>query len=111
MLLLLVNEREIETTLTKEPDQFVFLKFVHVQLLDKMKFFQGATTRGPEAYKTSRTEKCFPYDCFDNPKKLRNTQLPPYQALFGRLETKYPHDKDNSGCPNLLVGGITAEEA
>ena len=49
----LINEKEIEQSVTKEANNFVSFKFGYVQLLDIMKFLGGAKTLDSflEAYK------------------------------------------------------------
>ena len=37
------------------------------------------------AYKTSETKRFFPYEWFDHPDKMQNTELPPYDAFYSKL--------------------------
>ena len=91
MLRLLVNERGIEPIVIKKANQFVSFKFGDVQLLDILNFLGGATSLDSflKAYKTSETKSYFPYEWFDDPEKLNNTQLPPYET-FGKLRNNSP---------------------
>ena len=60
---ILVNERDIEPTVVKKANQFVFSKFGDIQLVDIMKLLGGATNLGSflKAYKTKETKGFFPY--------------------------------------------------
>ena len=84
LLPILVNERQIEPTVIKKANQFVSFKFGDVQLLDIMNFLGGATSLDSflKAYKTEETKGFFPYEWFDNPEKLNNKELPPYDSFF-----------------------------
>ena len=84
LLLVLINERNMEPTVTKEANQFVSFKFGDVQLLDIMNFLDGATSLDSffKAYKTAETKGFFPYEWFDCPQKMNNSELPPYDAFF-----------------------------
>ena len=61
---LLVNEREIETTVIKKANQYKSFKFGNVQFLDIMNFLGGATGLDSflKAYKTSKTQGFFTYE-------------------------------------------------
>ena len=56
-----------------------------------MNFLGGATSLDPflKAYKTKET-KGFPYEWFDNPEKLNNKELPPYDSFFSKLRNFNP---------------------
>ena len=80
MLPILINERDIEPTVNKKANQFISFKFGDIQLLDIMNFLGGATSldySSLKAYKTSETKAFFPYEWFDHPDKMQNTELPP----------------------------------
>ena len=79
LLPILVNERDIEPTVIKKTNQFISFKLVDVQILDIINFLGGATGLDffLKAYKTSETKGFFPYEWFDYPDKLLNTELPP----------------------------------
>ena len=65
LLPILVRERDIEPTVIKEANQFVFFfKFGDIQLLDIMNFLGGATSLDSflKAYKTKETKGFFPYE-------------------------------------------------
>ena len=84
LLPILINERNMEPTLIKKTNQFVSFKSGDVQLLDIMNFLGGATSLGSflKAYKTAETIGFFPYEPFDCPQKMSNSELPPYDAFF-----------------------------
>ena len=88
LLPILINERNMEPTVIKKANHFVSFKFGDVQLLDFMNFPGGATSLYSflKAYKTSTTIGFFPYDWFDCPKKMNNSELLPYNAFFSKFE-------------------------
>ena len=49
-----------------------------------MNILRGATSLDSflDAYKTSETEGFFPYEWFDCPQKMNNSELPPNDAFF-----------------------------
>ena len=73
-------------------------KFGDVQFLDTMSFLGGATI--PEsflkAYKTAETKGFFPYEWFDCPQKMSNSELPPQDAFFSKLRNVNSLEKDYS---------------
>ena len=73
-----------------------FFKFGNVQLLDMLNFLCGATSLDSflKAYKTSETKGYFPYGWFNNPDKLNNTQILPYEAFFNKLRNNNPLEKE-----------------
>ena len=82
LMQILVSEQQIEPAVIKKANQFVSFKFGDVQLLDIMNFLGGATSLDSflKAYKTEETRKIFPYEWFDNPEKLNNKELLPYDS-------------------------------
>ena len=78
LLPILINERNMEPTVIKNANQFVSFKFGDVQLLDIMNFLGGATSLDSflKAYKTAETKGFFPYEWFDCPQKMNNSELP-----------------------------------
>ena len=76
---ILVNERDHEPTDIKRANQFISFKFGYIQLLDILNFLGGATTLDSflKAYRTSETKGFFPYEWFDHPDKMQNTELSP----------------------------------
>ena len=87
LLPILNNESNVEPTVIKKTNEFVSFKIGDVQLLDIMNFLGGATSLDSflEAYKTAETRGFFPCKWFDCPKKMNNSQLPPYDAFFSKL--------------------------
>ena len=83
LLPILINERGIEPTVIKKANQFISFKFGDNELLDIMNFLGGATSLDSflKANKTSETKGFFPYEWFDHPDKMQNTELPPYDAF------------------------------
>ena len=83
----MIRDKEQETPVIKKANNFIYLKFGHEQFLDIMKFQGGATTLESflKAYKASETKRFFPYEWFDNQKKLDFPELPPYEAFFSEL--------------------------
>ena len=84
---LLVNEGDIESIAIKKANPFVSFKFEDVKLLGILNFFGGAKRLNffLKAYKTSETKGHFPYQWFEDPEKLNNTQLPLYDTIFSKL--------------------------
>ena len=84
-----INEREIEPTVIMKAKQFISFKFGDIQLLDIMNFLGGATSLDSflKAYKTSETKSFFPYEWFDHPDKMQNTELSPYDAFYSKFRS------------------------
>ena len=63
----------------RKANQFISFKFRDNHLLDIMNILGGATSRDSflKPYKTSETKSFFPYEWFDHPDKMQNTELPP----------------------------------
>ena len=108
-----INERNMEPIVIKETNQFVSSKFGDVQLLDIMSFLGGATSLDSflKAYKTAETKGFFPYEWFDCPQKMNNSELPPYDAFFSKHRNVNPLERDYSDYQNLLSSGLKTEEA
>ena len=83
LLPILVNERDIEPIVIKKVNQFISFQFGDFQLLDIMKFLGRAASLDSflKDYKTSETKRFFPYELFDHPDKVQNTELPAYDAF------------------------------
>ena len=112
-LTILINERNMESAVIKKANQFVSFIFGDVQLLDFMNFRGGTTSLDwfLKAYKTSETKGFFPYEWFDFPQKLYNSELPPYNAFFSKLRNVNPLEKDYSDYQKVLCCGLKTEEA
>ena len=110
---ILINKRKLEHTVIKKSNHFVSFKFDDVQLLDIMIFLGGATSLDwfLKAYKTSETKGFFPYEWFDCPQKMNNSELPPYDAFFSKLRNVNPLENDYSDYQKLLSCGLKTEEA
>ena len=113
LLPILINERNMEPTVIKKANPFVSFKFGDVQLLDIMNFLGGPTSLDSflKAYKTAETKGFFPYEWFDCPQKMNNSELPPYDAFFSKLRNMNPLEKDYSDYQKLLSSGLKTEEA
>ena len=98
LLPILINERNMEPIVIKKANQFVSFKFGDVQLPDIMNFLGGATSLHSflKAYKTAETKGFFPYEWFDCPQKMNNSELLPYDAFFSKLRIVNPLEKDYS---------------
>ena len=111
LLPILIIERIMEPTLIKKANQIVSFKFGHVQFLDIMNFLEGATSLDSfrKAYKTAETKGFFSYEWFDCPKKMNNSELPPYNAFFSKLRNVNPLEKGYSDYQKLLSSGLKTE--
>ena len=113
MLPILVNERDIEPTVIRKANKFVSFKFGDNQLLKIMSSLGGATCLDSflKAYKTSETKGFFPYEWFDHPDKMQNTEHPPYDAFYSKLRSCKPLEVEYTDYVNLLKSGLTTEQA
>ena len=113
LLPVLVNERDVEPTVTKKANQFVSFKFGDLQLLDIMNFLGSATSLDSflKAYKAKETKGFFRYEKFDCPEKLNNKELPPYDSFFSILRNSNPLEYDYNDFQNLVNSGLTTEQA
>ena len=103
----------MEPIVIKEANQFVPFTFSDVQLLDIMNFLGGATSLDSflKAYKTAETKGFFPYEWFNCPQKMNNSELPPYNAFFSKLRNVNPLEKDYSDYQKILSCALKTEEA
>ena len=87
-----VNGRDIEPTVIKKANQFIWFKFGDIQLLDIANFFGGATSHHSflKAYKSSE------------PDKMQNTEHPPYNALQINLVAVIPLEQKTT---TMLIYG------
>ena len=113
LLPILINERNMEPTVIEKAHQFVSFKFGDFQLLDIMNFLGGATSLDSilKAYKTAEIKGFFPFEWFDCPQKMNNSELPTYDAFFSRLRIVNPLEKDYSIYQKILSCGLKTEEA
>ena len=77
-----------------------------------MNLLGGATSLDSflKTYKITETKGFFPYDWFDCPQKMNNSELPPYDSFFSKLRNVNPLEKDHSDYENLLSCGLKTEE-
>ena len=103
----------MEATVIEKTNQFVSFKFGDVQLLDIMNFLAGATRLDSflKAYKASETESFFPYEWFDCPQKMNNSEFPPYDAFSSKLRNVNPLEEDYSDYQKVFSCGLRTEEA
>ena len=108
-----VNERGIEPTVIRKANQFISIQFGDLQLLDIMNFLGGATSLDSflKAYKTSETKGFFPYEWFDHPDKMHNTELPHMTPFYKKLRSYNPLEAEYTEYVNLLKSGLTTEQA
>ena len=113
LLPILVNEREIEPTVIKKANQFFSFKIGDNQLLDTLNFLGGATSLDSflKAYKTSETKAFFPYEWFDHPDKMQNTEIPPYDTFYSKLRSCNTLEAEYMDYVNFLKSGLTREQA
>ena len=97
----------------KKSNQIVSFKFGDLQLVDILNILGGATSLDSilKAYKTAETKGFFPYESFDCPQKMSNSELPPYDAFFSKLRNVNPLEKDYSGYRKKLSCEVKTEEA
>ena len=78
-----------------------------------MNVLGGATSLDSflKAYRTSKTKGFFPYEWFDHPDKMQNTELPPYDAFYSKLRSCLPLETDYADYDSLLKSGLTTEQA
>ena len=103
----------MQPTVIKKANQFVSFNFGDVQLLHIINFLGGAKSLDPflKAYKISETKGFFPYEWFDCPQKMNNSEFPPYDAFFSKFRNMNPLKKDYSDYQTLLSSGLETEEA
>ena len=78
-----------------------------------MNFLGGATSLDSflKAYKTSETKGLFPYEWFDQPDKVQNTELPPHYVFYSKLRSCNPLKAEYKDYVNLLENRLTTEQA
>ena len=103
MLPIVVNERDIELTVTKKANQFVSFNFSDNQLLDLMTFLDGATSLDSflKTYKTNETKRFFPFEWFHCTEKLVNKELPQSDSFWNILDNSYTIEKNYNDLKTL----------
>ena len=78
-----------------------------------MKFLGGSRSLEsfPKVYKISETKGFFPYEWFDCPQKMKNSEFPPYDGIFGKLRNVNPLEKDHSDYQKVRSSRLKTEEA
>ena len=64
-----------------------------------------------KAYKTSSTKGFSPYEWFDHPDKMQNTEHPPSDAFYSKLRSCNPLEAELADYVILLKSGLTTEKA
>ena len=64
-----------------------------------------------KAYKTSETKGLFPYEWFDHPDRMQNTEFPPYDASYSKLRSCNPLEAEYTDYVNLLKSRLTTKQA
>ena len=77
LLIIVSNKRDIKPTVNGKAIPFIIYKFGDNQLLDLMKFLEGALITFLEAYETPETRSFFPNKSCDRLDKLQNKRLSP----------------------------------
>ena len=113
LVLILVNERDIEPTVIKKVNQFLWFKFGDNKLLDIMNFFVGATSLDSilKAKKTSESKGYFLYEWLVHPEKMQKTEVPRYDASYSKLRSCNPLETEYTDYVHLLKSGLTTEQA
>ena len=113
LLPIVVNERDLEPTVIKKANHFISFKFGDLQLLDIINNLGGVTSLDSflKAYKTSETKGFFPYEQFDYPDKMQNTEFLPYDAVYSKLRSCNALEAENTDYVDLLKIGLTTEQA
>ena len=73
--------------------------------------FPGGATSLDSFLKAYKTKGFFPYEWFDCPKKLLNTELPAYNDFFSKLRNNNPLESDYAPYGKLIESGMTSEQA
>ena len=113
LLPILVRKRDTEPTVIMKANQFISFKFGDNQLLDIMNVLGGATSPDSilKEYKTSGTKEFFPYEWFDHPDKMLNTEILSYAAFYIKLRSCNSLEAENTDYVYLLKSELTTEQA
>ena len=113
LLPILVNGQDIEPVVIKEADQNISFSFGDIELLDIMNILGRATSLDSflKANKTSETKRFFPYEWFDHPDKMQNTEFPPYDAFYSKLRGCNHLEAEFTEYFCLVKSGVTVEQA
>ena len=113
LLPIFVDERDVETIVKKEADQFVSSNFCDIQLLDIMNFLDGATSLNYflKAYKNNETKGFCYYECLNCTEKLSKKGPSLYEFFFNILRNSDPLEKDYNDFKNFVQSGLSGEQA
>ena len=112
LLPILVNERDIEPTVIRKPNQFFSFNFGDIHQLDITKFLRGATSLDFfEGIQNFKRKVFFPYEWFDHPDKMQNTEFPPFDAFYSKFRSFTPSETEYTDYVNLLKTGLITEQA
>ena len=78
-----------------------------IEVLEILTFLGGAKSLDSflKAYRTSETKGFFPHEWINSPKKMKNSELPPYDAFFSKLRKVNPLEKHFSDYQKLVNCG------
>ena len=93
-------------------NQIISIRFVDIQIFDINVFQGGATSLDPflNLYKTSEKKSYFPYELFDHPEKMQNTEFFPYDAFYSGLRSFKHLEAENTEFVNLFRSGLSTEQ-
>ena len=113
LLPILANEQDIEPAVIKKANHFVSFKFGDSQQLDIMNFLGRSRSLDSflKVYRISKTKGFFPYEWFDHPDKMQNTELPPYYAFYSKLRSSNTLEAEHTDYVTLWKSGLTTEKA
>ena len=111
LLILLVNERDIEPIVIKNPSilfrshlvMFNFLMFL--TCFEVLPFFIHSW----KLTKHRRPKWFFPYEWFNHSVKLNDEELPPYEAFHIKRQNFYPLEKEYQDYKNWFDSSLTTE--
>ena len=114
MLPILVNERDIEPTVEKKTNQFVFFQGWRHSItctLGISAVVLPVFTLSSELTKPKRQRSCFPTNGSIFAEKMKNKELPPSDSFFSILLNSNPLEKNYNNFQNLVNSGLTTEQA
>ena len=84
LLWILLKEWDIEFTVRKQANQFVFFEIVDIQLLDIKNFLRGVTSLGSflKAYQTNETRRSLHYFVVPKYRKIEQQRITSVWLLF-----------------------------
>ena len=113
LLPILVNERDLESTVIKTCKLFISFEFGDFQLLDILIFLGGAKNLDSllKAYKISETKGHFPYERLNHRDTIKKTKFSPYGAFYSKICSCNPLEVEYGDCFDPLKSGMTTKQA